>query len=169
MWLPEAHASEGSRFPLRGAADPVQRKLQSLSHGKWPRVGRPRCLLFADAVRSGSLRAPSPLSTSGAVAPYGAAIMAPSLGATNTKWPVHPSAPLRCSDRSDAVTQIAEQCSQSASVVIADSAIAVPHAAAPSGVGSDCKPIAATSRAKKENRRTAAASAAIVDAKQSQK
>ena len=32
VWLPEAHASEGTLFPLRGAADPVQRKLQSLSH-----------------------------------------------------------------------------------------------------------------------------------------
>ncbi len=73
---------------LSGAQQvPVQRRLKSLSQSKRPRASRflsPRERGWSARMTHHRLRAPSLPSTPGAMAPSGAAIMAPSPGATNT-------------------------------------------------------------------------------------
>jgi hypothetical protein len=84
VWLPEAHALEGTSL-LSGAQQvPVQRRLKSLSHSNLPPLRASGFLSPCERGWSVRMRAPSLPSTHGALAPSGAAIMAPSLGATNT-------------------------------------------------------------------------------------
>ena len=83
MWLPEAHAPEGTLIPLRGAA--IRFSVDSRVYRRAAAGLEVFSSRLARAVGAASLRARSLPSTRGALAPSGAAIMAPSPGATNSR------------------------------------------------------------------------------------